>query len=182
MGVTARERALLLSPTGASGVRRSARRIGRGDGRRRSEGVGGNAGGRRGRRRTEGIGRNAGGQRGRRNRVGRTAVGEADEVGTRNSKSSKITGIDVRPLDSVVHPGEACEIIGGWLIGAPILYIDLTTGKLIELKRYELKMEYVHATRVILGLPSRMKGNELIANQLGKERQFCQVEALMQRN
>jgi len=83
---------------GVRGVRRSVRRVcrsGRGgrtrDGRIRVVGVGGNAGG------------------GRGSRVGRAVISEADDLGTRNDESIEGVGIDIRPLEPVVHPGEAGE-------------------------------------------------------------------------
>lgn len=84
-----------LSPAGAGagGICRSAR------------GVEWRGGGRR----TVGVGENAGGNRGgrTRTRVGRIIIGEANNFGTSNNESIEVVGIDVRPLESVVHPGEA---------------------------------------------------------------------------
>ena len=55
---------------------------------------------------------------------------------------------------------------------------------MIESEGYELRIEYVQAAWVVLGLTNGMKGNDLIANQLWskQKRQFCRAEALMQRN
>jgi hypothetical protein len=196
MGVTGWERALfgraVLRLAVASVLRRRAGRIGKRDGRRRrTVGVVGNAGGQRGGTRgqrggTGGQRGGTGGQRGGRNRAGRTTVGEAGDIWTRNDEPVKSLIIDVRPLNSVVHSGEAGEIAGGWLVGASIQNIDLTTvrGHHIESKEQELKIGYIHATWVVLRLPRGMKGNDLIANQLWvrKERQFCQAEVLMHWN
>lgn len=158
-------------PARASGLRRSAHRIGRRDGRRRAEGVVNIAGGNRG---------------GGRSRVGRGIVGEADDIGTSNNESIEIIVVDVRPLESVIHSGEAGEIARGWLISASILHVDLTMGEspLSHRMECELKAGYIHAARVVLGVVDGMKGNDLIANQLWarKKRQFRQVEVLMQQD
>ena len=58
--------------------------------------------------------------------VGGAIIGEADNIGTSNNESVEVVGIDVRPLESVVHSGETGEIAGGWLISASILHVDLT--------------------------------------------------------
>jgi hypothetical protein len=68
---------------------------------------------------------NFGGKRGRR-RIGRTIIGEADDIWSSNNKSIEVIGVDVWPIVSFVHSREASEIAGGWLISASILHIHLT--------------------------------------------------------
>jgi len=134
--VTQGERTLLgralPGPTasGAAGVCRGARRRGAGDGGRMAVGAVGNTGGR------------------RESRIGRAVIGKADDIWSGNGESIEIVSVDVRPLVSVVHSGEAGEFAGGWLVGASILNGDL------------------NAARVVLRLAYRMKSNDLVANQI----------------
>ena len=111
MDATSGEGPLLGPPlgpadSGTGGVRRSARGLGT---------RGGNGGG---------------GRSGR--RVGRTSVGEADNLGTRNNESIKALGPDVGPLESVVHSREAGELFGGWFVGASVLHVDLAVKEISE--------------------------------------------------
>jgi len=125
--VTSGNRSLvrLLRPadTGVAGVRRSGR------------------GGR--------TGDSGGGRKGRnRSRVGRTVIGKAGNLGASNDEPIEGVGPDVGPLEPVVHPREAGELAGGWLVSASVLHIDL------------------NAAWVVLGLSGRVKSNNLIANQV----------------
>jgi hypothetical protein len=90
----------------------------------------------------------AGGRRESGNRIGRATISKADDFGTSNDESIQGVGPDVGPLESVVHSGEAGEFAGGRLIGASVLHINL------------------NAAWVILGLSGRVKGHDLIANQV----------------
>ena len=114
--VTGSERTLFgcvpLRPAGdrATGFLRAARGVG-------ARGSGG---------RTVGVAGNAGGNL-RRGRVGRSIIGEADDIWTSNNESVERIRVDVRPLVSVVHSGEAGKIAGGWFVSASVLHIDLTT-------------------------------------------------------
>ena len=116
MDVTGRDRTLFgrvpLCPAGdrATGFLRSARGVGvRESGGRTVEVVG-----------------NAGGNL-RRGRVGSSIIGEVDDIWTSNNKSVERVHVDVRPLVSVVHSGDAGKIAGGWLVSASVLHINLTT-------------------------------------------------------
>ena len=118
VNVTSGERPLVGPPLGPAdtstgGVRRSARGLGTRD-RRRTVGVGGNAGGARG-----GSGRAI---------VRRSIFSEADNIGTSDNESIDIVGPDVGPFESVVHSREGGELAGGWLIGASVHDVDLTVG------------------------------------------------------
>jgi len=144
--MTARDRTLvgplLRSPadTGAGRVRRNARGIRARDRRRRAVGVGGDAGGGNARR------GNAGG--GRRSGIGRTAISKADDLGTSDNESIKRIGPDVGPVESIVHSGEGGEIAGRWLVSASVLHVHL------------------NAAGVVLWLSSRVKRDDLIADQV----------------
>ena len=122
MDVTSGEGPLLgpllgLADSGNGRVHWSARGLGISGGGR-AVGVRGNAGG----------GNRGGGRSGR--RVGRVSAGEADNLGTSNNESIKGIGPDVGPLESVVHSREAGELVGGWLVGASALHVDLTVKEI----------------------------------------------------
>ena len=139
----------LLGPADSAvgGARRSARRV-----RTRNTG-----------RRNGGVGRNGGG-----GRVRRAIFSEGDNIGTRNSESIEFVGIDVGPLNAIVHSREAGEIAGGRLVSASVLHVDLTMEE-ISLSHWSAnrtQKEYIHATWIVLGISNRVKCNDLIANQL----------------
>lgn len=93
------------------------------------------------------TGRSRGGRR-RGRRIGGIAIRKADDLGPGNNEPIEIVGIDVGPLVSVIHSGEAGEFTGGWLVGASILNV------------------YLNAAWVVLGLTDRMESNDFIANQV----------------
>ena len=65
-------------------------------------------------------------RRGRsRRRVGRATLSKADDLWTSNDKSIEFVSVNVGPDISVVHSGESGEIVGGWLVGASVLHVDL---------------------------------------------------------
>jgi len=97
------------------------------------------------RRRAVGEGRNVGGRR--RSRIGRTTLSKTNNLGTGDNESIEGVGPDIGPLESIVHSGETGEIAGRWLVSASVVYVNL------------------NAAWVVLGY-NRMKGNDLIANQV----------------
>jgi hypothetical protein len=140
-GTLVRPLPLRPADAGVGGVRRSTRGVRSGAGRRRNVGGG--------------------------SRVGRFIIGKADNLGTSNNKSIEGVGPDVGPLESIVHSGETGEIIGGWLVSASVLHVDLAVDG-ISLRHWDTNRSskgHLHAAWVVLGCGG-VKGNDLVADQL----------------
>lgn len=120
MNVTTGDRTLIglpLGPTHTAAGRDcwSARRVRARDGGRRTVSVVGNAGG---------TGRRGGG------RTRRAIVSGAENTGARESKCIEVVGVDVWPLDSIVHSRQGREFAGGRPVCSSVLHVDLTTKKI----------------------------------------------------
>jgi len=58
-------------------------------------------------------------------------ISKADNLGTSNNESIGRVAPDVLgPREFIVHSGETDDIVGGWLVSASVLHVDLAVDKI----------------------------------------------------